>query len=333
MRRLFRFISIIMASGLLWSVGLQGLQTEAWGIHANDIFEYRITTDKTILNFSPLLCMKEEERGSLIGAFAKFTLADGRSIIHAIDRAYIQKIVEAIKVKNRGQLSLPWQNHFVEMAKKTAIIHASKYLPRLDGPAAKAFFSAVREDSRPLFEQTSKQIDSDDYDDAVIVDSQQANGRPPTTKASRLAEKMKPANGNGNEPGTAKEQQGEAETNWNEAFNRLLAEHPDVPQAKRKEVIAAATENGKVNWKLAVEKLQAAIDDDDKNASDDAERRLIAIRDTIAEWARLFKEKGIAAFPAGFKTQFGFDLASIPDDKVDAALEYCFKIAKQFNVG
>jgi len=280
--------------------------------------------------------MKEEERGSLIGAFAKFTLADGRSIIHAIDRAYIQKIVEAIKVKNRGQLSLPWQNHFVEMAKKTAIIHASKYLPRLDGPAAKAFFSAVREDSRPLFEQTSEQIDSDRYDDAVIVDSQQANpanGKPPTTKASRLAEKMKPANGNGNEPGADKEQQGESETNWNEAFNRLLADHPDVPQTKRKKVIAAATQDAKVNWKLAVEKLQAAIDDGDKNTSDDAERRLIIIRDTITEWARLFKEKGIAAFPAGFKTQFGFDLASIPDDKVDAALEYCCKMAKQFKVG
>lgn len=89
-------------------------------VHKNDHFAYRLGLDETIEHIP---C--EGERGDMTHVYAVAKLKDGGVQFEVMSRHDVEKVRLQSKAKDNG----PWQTHFEEMAKKTAIRRLFKYLP------------------------------------------------------------------------------------------------------------------------------------------------------------------------------------------------------------
>lgn len=92
----------------------------ARSVHKNDHFVYRLGLDETIEHIPA-----EGERGELTHVYAVARLKDGGVQFEVMSRHDVEKVRLQSKAKDNG----PWQTHFDEMAKKTAIRRLFKYLP------------------------------------------------------------------------------------------------------------------------------------------------------------------------------------------------------------
>lgn len=98
----------------------QIVSISARAVCAGDRFNYRYGLDETIEHVPA-----EEARGNLTHVYAVAKLKDGGVQFEVMSRAEVEKVRAQSKAKDNG----PWQTHFEEMAKKTAIRRLFKYLP------------------------------------------------------------------------------------------------------------------------------------------------------------------------------------------------------------
>jgi recombination protein RecT len=89
-------------------------------VHKNDHFAYRLGLDETIEHIPA-----DGERGDMTHVYAVAKLKDGGVQFEVMSKHDIEKVRLQSKAKDNG----PWQTHFDEMAKKTAIRRLFKYLP------------------------------------------------------------------------------------------------------------------------------------------------------------------------------------------------------------
>lgn len=89
-------------------------------VYANDIFEFEYGLSPKLKHVPAL-----KERGEIVYIYACASLKDGASQFEVMSIEDINKIKSSSKSSFKG----PWQTHFEEMARKTAIRRVFKYLP------------------------------------------------------------------------------------------------------------------------------------------------------------------------------------------------------------
>lgn len=94
---------------------------EAHLVHANDKFRYVLGTEPTI-EHEPCIV---DEPGDLVGVYAIAFLRGGGKQSEFMRWADVERIRLGSKAKN----SMPWTQHFGEMARKTVVRRLVKYLP------------------------------------------------------------------------------------------------------------------------------------------------------------------------------------------------------------
>lgn len=97
-------------------------------VYENDTFDMELGTNKRIVH-KPLLTGK---RGNLLGVYAawSYSKAVDQSGKLAMDFEYMTlEEVNAIRDRSKAQTSGPWKTDYVQMARKTVIRRAAKYLP------------------------------------------------------------------------------------------------------------------------------------------------------------------------------------------------------------
>lgn len=108
------YIGLARRSGIL-------KQIETHVAHENDKFKLRFGLDP-VLEHEP--CLRGEPGQPLI-AYCVARLADGATHVEVMTVAEIERIRQTSKAANDG----PWVNHWEEMARKTVLRRAAKYLP------------------------------------------------------------------------------------------------------------------------------------------------------------------------------------------------------------
>lgn len=94
---------------------------EAHLVHANDKFRYVLGTEP-IIEHEPCIV---DEPGDLVGVYAIAFLRGGGKQSEFMRWADVERIRLGSKAKN----SMPWTQHFGEMARKTVVRRLVKYLP------------------------------------------------------------------------------------------------------------------------------------------------------------------------------------------------------------
>lgn len=97
-------------------------------VYENDQFDIELGTNKRLLH-KPLLT---GERGKLIGVYAAWSYAKAidQAGKNAMDFEYMTIAdIDAIRARSKSGASGPWKTDYVQMARKTVIRRASKYLP------------------------------------------------------------------------------------------------------------------------------------------------------------------------------------------------------------
>jgi recombination protein RecT len=92
----------------------------ARAVYSNDDFDYEYGLDEKLYH-KPTM----ENRGELIAVYAVALLKDGGRQFEVMSRAEIDAVRKTSKSKNGS----PWDTHFEEMAKKTAVRRLFKWLP------------------------------------------------------------------------------------------------------------------------------------------------------------------------------------------------------------
>lgn len=95
-------------------------------VHAGDDFSVEYGTSPGIRHRPALI-----GGGDLVGAYAVATFRDGRTYVEWMDRSEIEGIMRRSKSFDREKNAPvgPWQTDFAEMARKTVLRRACKYLP------------------------------------------------------------------------------------------------------------------------------------------------------------------------------------------------------------
>lgn len=117
------FIELARRSGRL-------SQIEAHVVHANDSFEIEFGLEPR-LRHAPKL---SGDRGNPVAVYCVARLADGAKHVEVMEWSAVQ----AVKARSRSANSGPWVTDELEMARKTVVRRAAKYLP-LSAELAKAF--------------------------------------------------------------------------------------------------------------------------------------------------------------------------------------------------
>lgn len=299
---------------------------ETWPVYQSDLptLVFKRTHDGTILDFPVKLYASEEERGPLVGVIANLKLlGKEHSIIQPIDLAYIEKIKASLKAKNqRGELPEVWNKHFVEMARKTALIYGSKYLPRQDSLAAKMLMSAIRSDAAPLRDEFEREELQEGEGFTVVA----SEVNKPETKAEKMKANLREtsskyvANGNGN--GNTTTEKTSSENHHYTAFYDLVKQR-DIEIAVHKEAKESATKDGKVDWELAFKNLQTKINDD----------AILEKRSNYEEWLLKLRESGkMKNLDTVLKAELQVESVKVPDDKLEVAIKLCQRLAKQLGI-
>jgi len=110
------FIDLARRSGQIISIA-------AHEVCANDSFELVYGLHEK-LNHTPAM----GDRGALVGFYAVAKLKDGGYCFEFMSRYQVEQIQRAADKKNKNP-SKVWQEHFIEMGRKTVIRRLSKYLP------------------------------------------------------------------------------------------------------------------------------------------------------------------------------------------------------------
>ena len=155
-------------------------------VYENDTFDMELGTNKRIIH-KPLLT---GERGALIGVYAawSYSKAIDQSGKLAMDFEYMTIAdIEAIRNRSKAGNSGPWKTDYVQMARKTVIRRASKYLP-LSVQRAAVLDTAF---------DTGASVDVTDGGEVTVTDfvdvtDQAAPSEAAATATSRLEERIAP---------------------------------------------------------------------------------------------------------------------------------------------
>lgn len=90
-------------------------------VHANDVFELEFGTSERLRHVPA-----PKDAGPVTHAYCIAKLADGTHHVEVMTREEIDRHRNYSAAKDRG----PWATHYEEMAKKTVVLYASKWLPR-----------------------------------------------------------------------------------------------------------------------------------------------------------------------------------------------------------
>ncbi len=150
----------------------QIISIAAHEVRENDHFELVYGLDEK-LNHTPSM----GERGDVIGFYAVAKLKDGGHCFEFMSRHQVEKIQAAANAKNKSP-SKVWDEHFVEMGRKTVIRRLAKYLP-----LSVEFQKAVALDN--MAEAGKDQyLDAIDSDFSVVANSEEneieSSGKNPT---------------------------------------------------------------------------------------------------------------------------------------------------------
>ncbi len=169
----------------------------------NDKFELVYGLNER-LNHTPAM----EERGDVVGFYAVAKLKDGGYCFEFMSRYQVEQIQAAADKKNKSP-SKVWQEHFIEMGRKTVIRRLAKYLPLSIEFQQAAALDSMAEDGQ---DQHLDTIDSDfnlvdadsSWDAPYVAQVNEETGaiKPPATPAPEQA--AAPAKPNGSwEPSPA----------------------------------------------------------------------------------------------------------------------------------
>lgn len=112
-------VELIQRSGMVSAI-------HADVVHEGDIFEYsKGVLIKHVPHFLRRDADKPETEGKVFAVYALATMKTGQEQCEVLSRAD----VERIRQSSRGKDSMPWRDHWSEMAKKTAFRRLSKWLP------------------------------------------------------------------------------------------------------------------------------------------------------------------------------------------------------------
>jgi recombination protein RecT len=92
----------------------------AHAVYANDQFSYSLGLDPTLVHIPTA-----EEQGAIVAVYAVCHLRDGGKQFEVL----LKRDVDAIRAQSKASQVGPWQTHYAEMAKKTAIRRLAKLLP------------------------------------------------------------------------------------------------------------------------------------------------------------------------------------------------------------
>lgn len=106
-------IELAMRSGRIMSLC-------AHEVYENDLFEFEYGLKQTLRHIPA-----RSDRGAFVGVYAIAHFKDGGYQFEVSWKEDIDKV----RAQSRGKDSLPWSQHYAEMAKKTAIRKLFKYLP------------------------------------------------------------------------------------------------------------------------------------------------------------------------------------------------------------
>lgn len=105
-------------------------------VHENDEFDYQFGTNAALTHKPP----RKGGRGEWTHAYCTWKLANGETQFEVMDKDQILAIRERSQSKNQqGEVVGPWATDTLEMARKTVVKRASKYMPR----SSEAFNRAV----------------------------------------------------------------------------------------------------------------------------------------------------------------------------------------------
>ena len=154
-------------------------------VYENDVFDMELGTNKH-LTHKPLL---KGERGALMGVYAawSYTKAVDQAGKLAMDFEYMTiDDIEHIRERSKSGTSGPWKTDYVQMARKTVIRRASKYLP----------LSVQRAAVLDTAYDTGARVDLGDHGEIITdvpVDVTEAPaGAAGKTQADALADKVAP---------------------------------------------------------------------------------------------------------------------------------------------
>lgn len=91
-------------------------------VHENDLFEYELGTNERLVHRPA----PAGSRGKLTHVYLVALLPDGTRHLEVMDRDDIDRRRNVSPAKGRG----PWVDHYEEMAKKTIVLYAFKWLPK-----------------------------------------------------------------------------------------------------------------------------------------------------------------------------------------------------------
>jgi recombination protein RecT len=116
----------------------------AYEVRANDEFDYQLGVEAT-LKHKPLL---NGDRGEIVAYYAVYHLKDGGYGFYVLSKDEAMEHAKRFsKSQKDGKLFGPWEEHFDEMAKKTAVKMMSKYMPiSIENPEKQAIMESINRD-------------------------------------------------------------------------------------------------------------------------------------------------------------------------------------------
>lgn len=153
-------------------------------VYENDVFDLELGTNKHVTH-KPLL---KGDRGAMIGVYAawSYSKAIDQSGKLAMDFEYMTTAdINAIRDRSKAPTGGPWKTDYVQMARKTVIRRASKYLPLSVQRAAvldNAFDTGASVD-----------IQGDQMVVTDVIDVTEPSVAPAVAQADRLAARVAPA--------------------------------------------------------------------------------------------------------------------------------------------
>lgn len=160
-------------------------------VYENDTFDMELGTNKH-LTHKPLL---KGDRGKLIGVYAAWSYS--KSVDQtgklAMDFEFMTiDDIEAIRNRSKQGNAGPWKTDYVQMARKTVIRRASKYLP-LSVQRAAVLDNAFDTGGQVDITETGDVTYTDVTDVTDVADAPNQEQEPSKKQADKLAERVAPA--------------------------------------------------------------------------------------------------------------------------------------------
>ena len=156
-------------------------------VYQNDTFKVIFGTDKHLVHEPKL----DGDRGPMVGVYCAWKFKDGST-----DFEYMSKAeVDEIKARSRGPSGGPWGTDYTQMARKTVIRRAAKYLP-LSVQKAAVMDAAVDQGAPTYIDQETGEVIVEEGEIVDITDgggaeaATQTVAQPKETSLDKFAQKV-----------------------------------------------------------------------------------------------------------------------------------------------